>query len=182
MLSSMPERDRETIDSFRRFEKISMTEKFVLHPFWGQFVLLYHVVDTRNRPLRGSFHKLLAIETQLLNGTLIQTRPPDGFSQKIQDLHEILRSLITLEHSNEQDYLLICHILSDLDSLSAETSVLGAEFAFDAESEECLKSAFLCLQHVCEERRQKFLNRKQRAQNLVNLVISPLRESSCFWC
>jgi hypothetical protein len=171
--STIPERDRETVESFRRFEKLSETRSFFLHPFWSHFVLLYHVIDTRNKPLDNSFQKLLAIESQLLDGTLIKTRPADGFGQEVQDLHEILRALITLEHSNELDYSLIGKILSDLDLLSQECSSLGAKLAFDAETESRIKSAFLCLRHVCEDRKRRCKNRKQRAQNLVELVGLP---------
>jgi hypothetical protein len=181
---TIPERDRETVESIRRFEKLSETRSFFLHPFWSHFVLLYHVIDTRNKPLDNSFHKLLAIESQLLDGTLIKTRPADGFQQQVQDLHEILRALITLEHSNEYDYSLIGKILLDLDLLTQECSSLGAKFAIDAETESRIKSAFLCLQHICEDRKRRCKNRKQRAQNLVELVRLPkpctnLRAKNC---
>jgi hypothetical protein len=166
---TIPDRDRETVESIRRLERLSAIQSLSLHPFWCHFVLLYHVVDTRNKPLNNSFHKLLAIESQLFDGSLIKTRPADGFGPQVQDLHEILRSLITLEHSNESDYSLIGKILMDLDLLSRESS-FEVKFAFDAESEAHLQRAFLSLQHVCEDRRRRCKNRKQRAQNLVELV------------
>ncbi|KAL3495004.1 hypothetical protein BJX62DRAFT_196662 [Aspergillus germanicus] len=166
---TIPDRDRETVESIRRLERLSAIQSLSLHPFWCHFVLLYHVVDTRNKPLNNSFHKLLAIESQLFDGSLIKTKPADGFGPQVQDLHEILRSLITLEHSNESDYSLIGKILMDLDLLSRESS-FEVKFAFDVESEAHLQRAFLSLQHVCEDRRRRCKNRKQRAQNLVELV------------
>jgi hypothetical protein len=128
------------------------------------------VIETRSRPLEGAFDKLLAVESQLLDGSLVRTRPTDGFGQHIQDLHEILRKLITLEHSNEHDLSLIDNILADMCLLSKEASSLGSEYTLDPDSEARLKNAFLCLRHICEERSRKFKNRKQRAQNIVELV------------
>lgn len=141
--STIPDRDRETVESIRRFEGLSETQSFSLHPFWSPFAHIYHVIDTRNKPLNKAFHKLLAIESWLLDGSLIKTRPGDGFGQQVQDLHEVLRALITLEHSNEHDYSLIGKILLDLDLLSQESSSRGAKLAIDAETESRIKSDLL---------------------------------------
>lgn len=131
----MPARERETIESIRTLESLSARQHLLLHPFWVHLVLLYHIIDTRKRPLDGSFDKLLAIESHLLDGSLVKAKTLDGFSQHIQDLHEILRTLITLEQSNQQDLSLIDNLFVDLDMLSNETSSLGAEYVLHSESE-----------------------------------------------
>lgn len=128
------------------------------------------MIDTRNTSLQGTFTKLLAIESQLLDGSLVKMKSLDEFGQHIQDLHEILRTFITLEHSNEQDLSLMDDILVDFDLLSREACSLGKEYALTPASEARLKNAFLCLRRLCKERGRKFRNRKQRAQNLVELV------------
>lgn len=81
-----------------------------------------------------------------------------------------MRSLITLEHSNQRYISVIDNLIVDLAVLSNEASSLGAEYELHSESEARLKDGLLCLQNLCKEKLQKFKNRKQRAQNLIKLV------------
>ncbi|KAK2759941.1 hypothetical protein FQN54_002677 [Arachnomyces sp. PD_36] len=165
-----PARDRATVESIWKLEETSSTQTFPLHPFWILLTLLYHVIDTRKTRPQETFTKLLAIESHLLDGSLVKMESIGEFGQHIQDLHEILRTFTTFEHSNELDLSLMDDILVDIELLSREACSLGEEYALAPTSEARLKNAFLCLRRLCKERDRKFRNRKQRTQNLVQLL------------
>lgn len=167
---SVPARDCATVEAIRSLENLSKEQDLLLHPFWIHFVILYYVAGWRDLPLERCSQKLFAIEAQLLDGSLIGMVTIEGFQKHIQDLHEILRTLITLQHSYQRDISLIDKMIVDLGRLSEDPILLDTSRTFESETETRMKDAFLYLRYSCEENCRKLSNRKQRSQNLVELV------------
>lgn len=61
-------------------------------------------------------------------------------------------------------------MIVDLGRLSEDPILLDTSRTFESETETRMKDAFLYLRYSCEENCRKLSNRKQRSQNLVELV------------
>ena len=168
MKSSALGRDQVTIKSFEGFARLTASHGTWLHPFSVHLIILYHIVWTRKVILDKMLDDLLKIEKLLLDGSLIAMKSTiESFQVWIQTLHEISRTLITLEHSNENDIANIDSLLRDLDRLGAEDATMRAK---RQRCQERMKDGFLYLRSACLERARKVVNRKQRTQNLIALV------------
>lgn len=180
--SSLMGRDRATVESFQGFERLTTFHPTWLHPFAVHLVIMYHVIETRKAILSKMLDTLVRIENLLLDGSLITMKPTiEGFKGHIQTLHEISRSLITLEHSNENDIANINSMVRDLDRLSTQSEVVSTKIN-DRQRQQRIKDGFLCLINTCHERSRVIINRKQRTQNLVALVRWPHPTENCTQC
>jgi hypothetical protein len=167
---SVPERDCATVEAIRFIENLSKEQDLLLHPLWIHLVIFYCVIGGRDLPFKTCSQRLFAIEAQLLDGSLIGMATIEGFEKHIQGLHEILRTLITLQHSYDRDISLINKMIVDLGRLSEDPVLLDKERTFDSNTETRMRDAFLYLRYSCEENCRKLSNRRQRSQNLVELV------------
>lgn len=169
----VPERDRATIETLKSLENASKQGHMSLHPFCIHFVIMYYMTKWRDLPLNKSSDRLFNIESQLLDGSLIKSTTIEGFEKHLQDLHETSRTLITLQHSNERDLSLIGKIIGDLKNFADQLSVFEKRTINTAPSEIRIREAFESLKNSCEERSRKLNNRRQRSQNLIELVRYP---------
>lgn len=169
----LPERDRAAIETFKSLENASKQGHMPFHPFCVHFVVMYYMTKWRDLPLNKSSERLFYIESQLLDGSLIETTTIDGFEKHLQDLHETSRTFITLQHSNERDLSLIGKITGELDNFADKISMFEKRPVNTAPSEIRIREAFESLKSSCEERRRKLSNRSRRTQNLIELVRIP---------
>lgn len=167
---SVPERDCATVEAIRSIENLLKERDLLLHPLWIHLVIFYYVAGGRDLPLKRCSQRLFAIEAQLLDGSLIGMVTIEGFEKHIQGLHEILRTLITLQHSYHRDISFINKMIGDLGRLSEDPVLLDKARTFESKTETRMRDAFLYLRYSCEENCRKLSNRKQRSQNLVELV------------
>lgn len=141
-----------------------------LHPFTLHLAIMYKVISERNEGVLRVIKTLLAIENHVLDGSLISMNILGEFRAYVQQLHEISRQLIIIEHYNDRDKSTVGSLLKDMDRLERETNKLGNEYAIDADVHERAKDGLLCLQDFCMDRVRRLHNLKQRVQNLITLV------------
>ena len=166
----VPERDWAIVEAIKVFENLSKEQDLLLHPLWTHLIILCYVTGGRDLPLKTCSQRLFAVEAQLLDGSLISMAIIEGFEKHIQGLHEILRTFITLQHSYDRDVSLINKIIVDLGRLSGDPVRLDKERTFELNTGSRMKDAFLYLRYSCEENCRKLNNRRQRSQNLIELV------------
>jgi hypothetical protein len=176
MKSSLLGRDRAIVESFEGFSRRTASHGAWMHPFSVHLIILYHVVWTRKAVLDKMLDDLLETETLLLDGSLIAMKATiESFKERIQKLHEISRTLITLEHSNENDIATLSNLIDYLNRLGVEDPTLRTK----RQSHDRVKDGFVCLRNACLERGRRIVNRKQRTQNLIALVSDPPTEPIC---
>lgn len=141
-----------------------------LHLFTLHLAIMYQIISDRNGGALQDIKALLAIENDVLDGSLISMNILGEFRVYIQQLHELSRNLVIFEHYNDRDKSTLGNLLKDMDRLERETNKLGNEYAIDADAHERTKDGFLCLQDFCIDRSRRLHNRKQRVQNLITLV------------
>jgi len=141
-----------------------------MHPMTCHLVIMHDVVNYRDAGMHWIMKGLLAIESQLLDGSLISMKVLGQFGKYTQDLHDLSRELIIMEHYNDRDLASIRNLLRDLDRMEKRAKSMGREFEIDEEAGERTRAGFACLEDLCVDRMRRLLNRKQRVQNLIALV------------
>lgn len=158
-----------------KFVQLLEEQHAICHPFTLHLVAMLEIVQIRNGTIKRHLQTLIAVENELLVGSLISMQVLNNFKNYTQKLHELSRALIMLEHYNERDLANLSKLLKDMDRLERVVERVvskGApKFSLNAELHHRTRDGFLCLQDFCSDRGKRIRNWKERVQNLIALVI-----------
>ncbi|KAK0118526.1 hypothetical protein ONS96_011622 [Cadophora gregata f. sp. sojae] len=159
-----------TEHAIRGFCELIQQREETVHPFALHLVILQDSIGPREEIMTFDLKSLLLIEDSLLKGSLMAMQSLDEFRQQTQELHELSRSMIIIEHYNDRDISNLRNLLRDMERLAKEGNRLGGEYEVDFDSHERMNDGLLCLLDFCIDRARRLSNRKQRVQNLIGLV------------
>ncbi|KAI9768405.1 MAG: hypothetical protein M1839_004122 [Geoglossum umbratile] len=143
-----------------------------LHPFTLHIAVIFHALSLGTSRMENVLKRLLAIEKRLLEGSLFEITESDQFSKYTQILHEMSRSLITLESRTERIVANIENLLSDHEKILKVVSAGNGKgmFPLDLKAHERIGDGLRCLKDRCFDRARRARNLKQRVQNFITLL------------
>ena len=163
-------RNAAMIDPVNDIAQKAATNRQSLHPFTIHIIIMYRVMLSQYSSMDVQLKELLFVESHLLDGSLIAMEKLEQFAKYIQDLHEMSREGIILEHYNERSIATITHLLTDLERLRRHYAESGRDQDGQSTSLEHVRDGLLCLQDYGHDQSRRLKNRKQRIQNLTTLV------------
>jgi len=135
--------------------------------------IMHHAIHSTSTNYDLALQALLAIESQLLNGSLVASHAEGYTGEYTQRLHELSRQMVILDHYNDRNTATVTKLIKETSRIQEETEKLRDSHHIDAEPLERLRDGLLCLEDFCIDRARRLQNRKQRVQNLIALVFTP---------
>ena len=152
-------------------KETSFTVNGQTHPFAVHLILLSQIINTQGMDNDRCLRRLMMLEELYLRGdSKVTYESPDDTKHRLQVLHGLLLHLIMSANKNKKYSSFIDHLLRDLDRIQNLHKTVPEAKKIDTYSHQRLVDAFNSLQGYCQNRGNRLASRKERVQNLIDLV------------